>query len=145
MSHEPLLQWSSWPFIERKPTSVLLCAFILLIAVLLWNIAVVNWQTPWYFIVGMVLFVTSLLPYFIQTDYEIYEDKVRISYLVIKVNRPFSDFGCFYKDKHGIMLSTFKMPRRLDSFRGQSLRFSATRDEMNELVRILNEKIGKSF
>jgi len=40
------------------------------------------------------------------------------------------------------MLSTFKMPRNLDPFRGLSLRFSKTRNEKDELLIILEEKIG---
>jgi len=145
MLPEPLLKWSSWPFMDRKPVSLLLCSFILLITVLLWNITVVQWQTPWYFIVGIVLFISSLLPYFIQTDYEIFEDRIHIRYLFVNVSRQFKDFGCFYRDKHGVMLSTFAMPRRLDSFRGQSLRFSKTRAEVDELMRILEQKIGKKY
>jgi hypothetical protein len=43
------------------------------------------------------------------------------------------------------MLSTFKMPRRLDPFRGQSLRFSKTKAEKEQLLEILRNKIGKKY
>ncbi len=145
MSPEPILHWSSWPFKERTCASIALCSFILLVSVLLWKITVIEWETPWFFFVGFILFVTSLLPYFIKTEYELYEDRIHIKYLFINVNRKYQDFSCFYKDKHGIMLSTFVRPRRLDAFRGQSLRFSATGKEMQDLIRILGDKIGKQY
>jgi hypothetical protein len=93
----------------------------------------------------MLLVLVNLLPYFIQTEYELYEDRYLARYLFIKISRPYSDFGCFYQDKRGIMLSTFKMPRRLDAFRGQSLRFSKDRQEETELISILTTKIGKKY
>jgi hypothetical protein len=37
------------------------------------------------------------------------------------------------------------MPRRLDPFRGQSLRFSANKEEEKELISILTDKIGKRY
>ncbi|HNX03322.1 MAG TPA: hypothetical protein PKM71_06645, partial [Candidatus Cloacimonas sp.] len=86
-----------------------------------------------------------LLPYFILTEYELYEDRVQVRYLFLKVSRPFSDFGCFYEDKRGIMLSTFTAPRRLDAFRGLSLRFSADKKEREQLIFILMQKIGKKY
>jgi len=145
MSPEPLLSWRSWPFIERPLTSVLLIAFLILLAYFLWNITVEGWHQPWYYYLGMLLVIGSLLPYFIPTTYYLYENEIVIMYLFIKITRKYSDFGCFYCDKRGVMLSTFKMPRRLDPFRGQSLRFSKTQTEKEQLLEILREKIGKQY
>lgn len=63
----------------------------------------------------------------------------------MKVERKYKDFGCFYSDKHGVMLSTFKTPRRLDPFRGLSVRFSKTQSEKDELLKFLENKIGKRY
>lgn len=145
MSPKTLLSWRSWPFMERPVTSILLVLFLSFLALLLYYLAVITWQQPLYYVLGMFLVLINLLPYFIQTEYELYEDKYLVRYLFIKVSRPYSDFGCFYKDKRGIMLSTFKMPRRLDVFRGQSLRFSSTQDERDDLLSILKQKIGKQY
>lgn len=145
MSPKPLLAWKSWPFVERPITSILLIGFLTFLAYFLFRITVLAWAQPLYYFIGMLLVLVNLMPYFIQTDYELYEDKFLVRYLFIKVNRPYSDFGCFYKDKRGIMLSTFKMPRRLDAFRGQSMRFSKDRAEESELIRILSDKIGKQY
>ncbi|HOZ00886.1 MAG TPA: hypothetical protein PLG20_03660 [Candidatus Syntrophosphaera sp.] len=145
MSPEPLLTWRSWPFAERPKASVLLCAFLIFLAWFLWNVAVVQWRQPWFYFLGMLLVLGSLLPYFIPTTYYLYEYEIVIYYLFLKITRRYSDFGCFYCDKRGVMLSTFKLPRRLDAYRGQSLRFSRTQAEKAQLLEILGRKIGKQY
>jgi len=130
---------------ERPLSSVALVIFLSGLAWFLHWLTVVNWQQPLYYYLGMGLVLINLLPYFVLTEYELYEDKILIRYLFFKVSRPYTDFGCYYQDKRGIMLSTFKLPRRLDAFRGQSLRFSAKAEEKEELNRILSEKIGKKY
>ena len=145
MLPEPILKWKSWPLMERPWTSLLLILFLILLSFLLYYITVTGWQQPFFYILGMLLVLGNLLPYFILTEYEIYEDKVQVRYLFLKISRPYTDFGCFYEDKRGIMLSTFKMPRRLDPFRGLSLRFSANKQEREKLIEILMQKIGKKY
>ncbi|HQO18212.1 MAG TPA: hypothetical protein PLJ85_03445 [Candidatus Cloacimonas sp.] len=145
MLPEPILKWKSWPLVERPWVSLILILFLLILSLLLYYIAVISWQQPFYYILGMLLVLGNLLPYFILTEYELYEDRVQVRYLFLKVSRPFTDFGCFYEDKRGIMLSTFKAPRRLDAFRGLSLRFSADKKEREQLIFILMQKIGKKY
>jgi len=145
MSREPLLSWTSFPFIERPLTSLFLTCFLTLLGMILWYITVIEWNTPFFFFAGMILVIANLTPYFIVTKYDIYDDEVMVTYLFLKISRKFTDFGCFYKDKRGIMLSTFKVPRRLDVFRGQSLRFSKTGVEIEKLTDILKERITKQY
>lgn len=145
MSHEPLLSWKSWPFAERIRESVLLILFLIMLSVILFKITIVEWNMPLFYFGGLALVFGNLLPYFIQTEYELYESEIVIHYAFITVKRPYSQFGCFYRDKLGVMLSTFKVPRRLDPFRGQSLRFSKTQEEVPRLLEILGEKIGKEY
>ncbi len=145
MSPEPILSWRSWPFMERPLSSLLLIAFLCALALFLYWVTVENWHQPLYYILGMALVLANLLPYFILTEYELYEERFTVKYLFFRVSRPYSDFGCFYQDKRGIMLSTFKLPRRLDAFRGQSLRFSVRGEEREQLNLILSQKIGKKY
>ena len=145
MSPEALLSWRSWPFAERPKASVLLLAFLIFLAYFLWQVAVVQWQQPWFYFLGMLLVLGNLLPYFIPTTYELFEYEIVIHYLLIRITRKYTDFGCFYSDKRGIMLSTFKLPRRLDAFRGQSLRFSKDQSEKEKLIEILTRKVGKQY
>ena len=139
---EPKLSWTSHPLRDYPITSIILIIFIIILSAALWQIAVVSWEMPLFFYLGLGIFFFSLITYFIPTSYEFYEDKIVIYYFFIRVERAYSDFGCFYTDKKGVMLSTFKAPRRLDGFRGQSIRFSKSRTEKDELIKLLKEKIG---
>jgi len=146
MSPDVLLTWRSWPFVERPKASVFLSAFLIFLAYFLYQITVVRWNNQWgYYYLGMILVLGSLLPYFIPTTYVLKEYEIVINYLFVRITRKISDFGCFYADKRGIMLSTFTMPRRLDAFRGQSLRFSKDQSEKEQLIEILTRKIGKRY
>ena len=145
MSREPLLSWRSWPFVERPVHSLFLISFLLLLSVLLFRLTIISWNMPLFYFGGMILVIGNMLPYFIQTEYMMYETEIVVYYAFIKISRPYSQFGCFYKDKYGVMLSTFKLPRRLDPFRGQSLRFSKTREEESALMELLRAKIGKEY
>jgi hypothetical protein len=117
----------------------------MLLSFMLWQLVIVTWNYPLFFYGGIILVFISLLPYFISTKYELYDEKITIYYAFMKIERKWDDFGCFYSDKRGIMLSTFKTPRRLDSFRGQSLRYSATKSEKAELLILLKQKVGKQY
>ena len=145
MSNKPLLSWISYPFKDTPLTSVLLIIFYLIISLGLWEIAVIKWEMPLFFYLGILVFTLSLLPYFIPTKYEFFDDKIIITYLFIKVEKNYSDFGCYYADKKGVMLSTFTKPRRLDNFRGQSIRFSKKQMEKEELFKLLDKKVGKRY
>jgi len=140
--NESKLKWVSYPFKDYPLSSLLLVAFLVIISLLLWKITVVNWNMPLFYYLGITIFMLSLITYFIPTTYELMENIIVVHYWFIKTERPYSHFGCYYIDKKGIMLSTFKMPRKLDPFRGLSLRFSKTREEKEELLNILEMKIG---
>ncbi|HPS38065.1 MAG TPA: hypothetical protein PL124_01490 [Candidatus Cloacimonadota bacterium] len=145
MLPKPLLSWKSVPFIERPYTTMALVSFLLLLSVLLYKITIMQWHTPFYYVIGMLLVIINLTPYFITTEYAMFEHEIVIKYAFMRITRKYADFGCFYKDKRGIMLSTFKLPRRLDSFRGQSLRFSKSQEEVPELIELLTRKVGKQY
>jgi len=145
MSPKPLLSWRSWPFAERPRASILLVTFLVFLTYLLYRITIVNWSMPLFYFGGLVLVYVNLLPYFITTEYFLYEREIHIRYVFINIKRPWTDFGCYYMDKRGIMLSTFTMPRRLDPFRGQSLRFSKSQEEREALIEILDRKIGRKY
>ena len=143
MSNEkPLLTWTSHPFRDYPVNSVLLVVFIIIIAASLWRIAVIDWEMPLFYYLGLLIFLLSLMPYFIPTIYEFREEKIVVIYWFIRVERRYSEYKSYYSDKKGVMLSTFKMPRRLDAFRGLNLRFSKKAEEKEKLFQLLAEKIG---
>ncbi len=139
------LSWTSHPFIDFPLTSIFLVLFLIVLAVILWHVAVVTWDMPLFYYLGIVIFVLSMITYFIPTRYEFYETKIVIHYSMIKVERHYSDFKCFYSDKKGIMLGTFMKPRKLDGFRGQSIRFSKHQTEKEDLIKLLEQKIGNKY
>lgn len=139
-------EWVSFPFRDRPRTSTLLVVFLIFLSFLLRYFIEVSLLLPvgWFFI-SMILILISIGSYFIPSSYIFYGNRVVAKYLFIKVARLYKDFGCFYSDKHGVMLSTFKTPRRLDPFRGMSIRYSKTQLEKEELLEFLENKIGKRF
>ncbi|MBC8384158.1 MAG: hypothetical protein H8E57_01405 [Candidatus Cloacimonetes bacterium] len=145
MSNKPLLNWISHPLRDFPVHSIILIIFSLILSIGLWHLTVIYWEMPLFFYLGILVFLVNLLPYFIPTEYEFFDSKIIIHYLMIKIEKNYTDFGCFYSDKKGILLSTFTRPRRLDNFRGQSIRFSKNQSEKDELIKLLLEKIGKQF
>ena len=146
MSNEkPKLSWTSHPFIDFPLTSIFLVIILIVLAVILWKVAVVIWDMPLFYYLGFAIFVFSMITYFIPTRYDFYEMKIVIYYAMIKIERNYSDFKCFYSDKKGIMLGTFMKPRKLDSFRGQSIRFSKHQTEKENLIQLLEKKIGNQY
>ena len=139
------LKWTSHPLKDFPRSSMILVIFILIMAISLWKIAVVIWEMPLFYYLGMMLFLLSLITYFIPTTYILTNSKITIYYWLIKTEKLYSDFGCYYMDKKGIMLGTFKKPRRLDAFRGTSLRFSKSKLEKEKLLGILELKIGNKY
>jgi hypothetical protein len=140
-----LFHWKSFPLLDKPKMSILVFSVIIFVAWILWQLAIVQWDQPLYYILGIVILFLGIFPYFVPTEYYFFENDILVQYPIIKIEKKYSDFGCFYVDKNGIMLSTFKRPRRLDSFRGQSIRFSKTQKERNEIIPFLKEKIGKQF
>jgi hypothetical protein len=104
-----------------------------------------HYPQPLLFLLGMIILFAGIMPYLVPTQYYFYENDLKVQYLFIKVEKKYTDFGCFYTDKMGVMLCTFKMPRRLDRFRGQSIRFSKSQTEREEIIAFLKEKIGKQY
>lgn len=70
------------------------------------------------------------------------ENRLEVYYFTIRIEKRYDDFRCYYSDEKGVMLGTFRRPRWLDRFRGQSLRFSQSKAEKEELLQLLERKIG---
>lgn len=140
---KPVLEWYSFPLKDYPKKSLFLLLFLFFVGAILWNIAVVKWDQPLYYILGVIILFIGVAPYFVMTKYEFYEEKFIVRYPFVKVEKQYTDFGSFYTDKNGIMLSTFKQVSRLDSFRGQSIRFSKSRAEKEQIIEFLSQKLIK--
>ena len=138
----PLLEWESFPMRENPKKTLLLIAILLVVFGALWYITIILWETPFFYVLGVLFMLFDLLPYFIPTHYYFYEEKIVIDYHLTKIERRYSDFRSYYVDPKGIMLSTFVRPRWLDRFRGQSIRFSKSQTEKDDLIQLINTKVG---
>ena len=143
--NEALHSWTSFPFVDRPVHSVGLCVVLFITAYILWQLTIVKWDAPLYYFLGVFILLIGIIPYFIPTSYYFFENGLLIQYPIVKIEKLYSDFGCFYADKMGIMLSTYKIPRRMDTFRGQSIRFSKSANERQQILNFLKEKIGKQY
>jgi len=137
----PLIEWSSFPLMDYPKKSIFLVAFLIFVAVILWNITIVKWDQPLYYILGVIILFIGVIPYFVSTKYEFYDDHFIVRYPFVKIEKQYTDYGSFYNDKNGIMISTFKQVSRLDAFRGQSIRFSKDRKEKDAIIALLSEKL----
>jgi hypothetical protein len=159
MSNDKPLTWVSHPMREYPITTAVLLLFLAAMAAFLWDVTmtpadqnialfswlgmdVKGWDMPLFYYLGVAFLFFSLITYFIPTYYECGEQSIKVKYWFVTMQRQWSDFGCYYQDARGVMLSTFRHPRRLDPFRGLSLRFSRSRNEKEVLLEILNTKIG---
>ena len=147
MSHDKdkLLEWQSFPLVERPIASIFVVGFFIFLVFFLWEITVVQWEMPIFYVLGILFFFIELIPYFIPTKYEFYEDEIVVTYFFIKIRKQYDKYKCFYADKRGILLGTFNHPHRLDRFRGLSIRFSKDKKEKEKLIEILKEKVGKQY
>ncbi len=144
-NQEELLRFTSHPLLDDIRRTIFLLIIMILVSIILYQTTIITWSAPLYFYLGMLFFIGSMITWFIPTTYILFNEKIVIWYWVIKIEKTWSEFGCWYADKKGVMLSTFKRPRRLDGFRGQSLRFSKDQSEKTRLFEILEEKVGNKY
>jgi hypothetical protein len=142
---EAILHWTSFPLVDFPKRTLLLTVVIIIVSLILWEIAMVKWEQPLYYVLGVIVLLIGIMPYLVPTSYYFFETGFLVQYPIVKVQKRYREYGCFYADKLGVMLSTFKMPRRLDTFRGQSVRFSKNATEREAVLELLTEKIGKKY
>ncbi len=138
---KPVIEWYSFPLKDYPKKSLILIVFLIFVVYILWNITMVNWDQPLYYILGVLILFIGVIPYFVSTKYEFYEDHFIVRYPFVKIEKKYTDFGSFYSDKNGIMISTFKQVSRLDAFRGQSVRFSKDKTEKEVIISFLSERL----
>jgi hypothetical protein len=135
--------WTSFPLIDKPRHSIFLAIVTVFVAYLLWELAIVKWEQPLYYVLGVLIYLIALMPYLVPTSYYFFTNGILVQYPLVKAEKLYTAYGCFYADKNGIMLSTYKAPRRMDTFRGQSIRFSKTALERVEIIEFLSTKLKK--
>ena len=85
---------------------------------------------------AVVILTVSLAPFYLPTRYVIAEDTVTVRTPFSKREKRLKLFRRWQADRHGILLSPFDRPSRLDRFHGLNLRFDASdRERVTEYIR----------
>lgn len=142
-NEKPIYAWSSFPLMDFPKKSIVLIVFLFLIFYFLYYMTIQIWNQPLYYVVGVLMLFIGIIPYFVLTRYEIYDYHFIVKYPFFTIKKRYDEYGCFYADKNGIMLGTFKQPRRLDVFRGQSFRFSGTQEERKDVLEFLETRLKR--
>lgn len=125
-----MIEWTSLPFRTGGKRNIIAIAVPLAV----WIIVLVFWGV-WWFFVSLVLIGGSILPYFLPTRYALSEKGISVRSIFTRQNRKWGDYKSFYVDQHGVFLSPFRKPSRLENFRGIYLRFHRNGDAVVAFVK----------
>jgi len=131
------LEWRVHPFVENARGSVLLVAIILITLIAVWY-----WGYPGLVVLGALLLVVAMAPYFFPVRYHMTGRGVEIIFLGVRTFRGWEELRNFYPSDVGVHLSTFKRPNALDSFRGSFIRFAPGNREA--VLRFLDAHIERT-
>ena len=86
-------------------------------------------------LMGIVIILLTLLPYFMPTKYSIDEQGIRVQYMFQNRLYEWKHFRSFYIDENGVLMSPFSSPSRLENFRGIYVRYGDKKKEVIELIK----------
>lgn len=131
-----LLAWRSHPVREGgRRLAIVLSALIIFPVGLTWLYG------PFYGLLAVLILGGSLLTYFLPTDYTFYSGGVESRFLGVHRRFTWQQFRSYYPDRHGVLLSPFARPSRLENFRGIYLRFDG---RFSEVMAVVAGKIQSS-
>lgn len=129
------LTWVSHPARRRRTATVLTLIFMhtvfLMVYVITNSIAMVA--------LAGAIFIGALSTYFFPTRYELTKDKIKVKYLLTKVEKDLKIYRSYYPDKNGVLLSPFARPSRLENFRGLYMRYHDNKEEVDSFVKKIFE------
>lgn len=129
---EPLLlSWSTHPAKARPLVTTLVILFLIVLAVLVYLLT----YSAIFTVIAALILYGSLTQYFTKTTYEFTETRVRVKYVVNKIEKNWAQYRSYYADKNGVLLSPFPGPSRLENFRGLFIRFAGNKGQVMEIVR----------
>jgi hypothetical protein len=129
---EPLLlSWSTHPAKTRPLVTTAVILFLIVLAALVYLLT----YSALFTVIAALILYGSLTQYFTKTTYEFTDTKVRVKYVVNKIEKEWAQYRSYYADKNGVLLSPFPSPSRLENFRGLFIRFAGNKDQVMEFVR----------
>ena len=132
------LNWRSWPIADRPRTLLLV---IPIGAATLSAVYIFTAEIVWIFIAAFIL-ALGLREYFLPLRYTVNEEGLSVRYLLWVRKRPWDEVRRVVVSRHGVFLSPFPGPSRLESYRGLYLRFANNR---KEVVEVLNRFLDDSL
>lgn len=137
------LTWKSHPARERPLAAILVVIFIAVVMSMAYYIMDRNMLMM---LLAGIIFSVSLSTFFFPTIYTVDENKVTIKYVFSTKVRNLSAFRRCFPETHGILLSPYLAPTRLENFRGFYLRYGrANKAEVDAFVQKLIDRLhGRS-
>lgn len=132
-----LLNWVSHPAKARPRAAVLVILFLFLLVAIVYALTLSIMFT----VAGALILWGSLSQFFLRTTFEFTQTKVRVKYIVNKIEKEWSQYRSYYEDKNGVLLSPFVRPSRLENFRGIYIRFVGNRDSVMDIVKTKIRKL----
>ena len=127
----PLLEYACHPAKRDMRITVLASVFIVVCVILVWLISF----SPLLTAVAVLILVGSLTGFYFPTRYYFYNDHLIVKTTLQALRKEWSQYRSYYPDKHGVLLSPFARPTRLENFRGLYIKFAGNRDKVMEIVR----------
>jgi len=121
---EAQLTWISHPVREEPARTWIIVLFVALTAAAVWLYA---FNGYWAALSAAVL-LFAVREWFLPTRYLLDETGATRYFLVFRHHKPWREIKRLSPDRHGLLLSPFPEPSRLDAFRGLYLRFSGNRE-----------------
>lgn len=137
---EPALEWTCHP-VKRKPLlSALVTVFIFMVVLVVYY----STESKAFGVLAAVVMIASLAKFYFPTTYRLTHEKIIIKTTTQTLRKDWSIYRSCYPDKHGILLSPFVRPSRLENFRGVYLMFSNNHDEVTSFVKTHIDKRADS-
>jgi hypothetical protein len=126
------IEWRCHPARRRPRVAVILSLFLLVL------FAGIHASFHDWFLTGlaMLIMLGSLSPFYFPTSYRMTEDSVFIRTVMGSREKSLDRYRRWQADRHGVLLSPFDKPSRLDRFHGLNLRFdSMDRERVLDFIR----------
>jgi hypothetical protein len=134
------LSWRSWPIVDRPRTLLIVLPIFVATPAAVY---VFTTEIVWIFIAALIL-TLGLREYFFPMRYTINEQGVCVHHYLWKRLRPWNEVRRVVKSQHGVFLSPFPGPSRLESYRGIYLRYANNQKEVLEILNLFVDESLKS-
>jgi len=130
------LSWVAHPARIRRTASLLVLVFMHAVFIMVYLIT----SSILMITLAALIFTATLSTFFFPTKYKISKNRVKIKYLVNKVDKDMNSFRSYYPDKNGVLLSPFPKPSRLENFRGVYVRYHQNKAEVDAFIKKIFEE-----